>query len=159
MYVPTQIQIVQSPRYVVMLFERAHLYRVIPLDGRPHLPARIQLWQGDSRGRWEGNTLVVDVTNQNGRAWLDQAANFYTDATRMVERLTLIDLDIILYEITIEDRGLFTRPWTMAFPIRRTRGQGLDLLEEACNEGERNTAPLLELGYRFYPGMKGRTTP
>ena len=72
-YVPTQIQFVQPSGYVLVLVERAHAYRVIPTDGRPHVGADVRLWQGDSQGHWEGNTLVVDVTNQNGKAWLDQA--------------------------------------------------------------------------------------
>lgn len=155
MYVPTQIEILQSPGNVLILLERAHTYRIIPTDGRERLGDRIQLWQGDSRGRWEGNTLVVDVTNHNGKAWFDQAANFYTSAARMVERLTLVDEDTIHYQITIEDPNVYTRPWTMAFPLRRNKEKGFRLLEEACHEGERNTQPLLGLGYSIYPGVQG----
>lgn len=153
MYVPTQIEIRQSPEYVVMLFERAHAYRIIPLDGRPHVGEHITLWQGDSRGRWEGATLVVDVRNQNAKPWLDQAGNFYSDAARVVERFTLIDRDTIHYQATIEDPNVYSKPWTMAFPIRRNPDVKFELLEEACHEGERNTQPLIELGYRIYPGV------
>jgi hypothetical protein len=156
MYVPTQIEIRQSPDYVVMLFERAHSYRIIPMDGRPHVGENITLWQGDSRGRWEGTTLVVEVTNQNARPWLDQAGNFYSDAARVVERFTLIDRDTIHYQATIEDPNVYTKPWTMAFPIRRNPDVKFELLEEACHEGERNTQPLIELGYRIYPGVSTR---
>ena len=102
-----------------MLFERAHAYRIIPTDGRPHVGENITLWQGDSRGRWDGTTLVVDVTNQNAKPWLDQAGNFYSDAARVVERFTMIDRDTIHYQATIEDPNVYTRPWTIAFPIRR----------------------------------------
>jgi len=153
MYVPTQIEIRQNAFAVVILFERAHTSRIIRTDGRAHLDSRIKLWQGDSRGRWEGNTLVVDVTNQNGRAWLDQAGHFYTEAAHMVERLTLIDADTIHYQVTIDDPNVFTRPWTMAFPLRRNRQPGFALLEEACHEGERSTDRLLRLGYKIYPGI------
>ena len=153
MYVPTQIEIRQSPEYVVMLFERAHAYRIVPLDGRPQVGENITLWQGDSRGRWEGATLVVDVRNQNAKPWLDQAGNFYSDAARVVERFTLIDRDTIHYQATIEDPNVYTKPWTMAFPIRRNPDVKFELLEEACHEGERNTQPLIDLGYRIYPGV------
>jgi hypothetical protein len=156
MYVPTQIEIRQSPGYVVMLFERAHAYRIIPTDGRPHVGENITLWQGDSRGRWDGTTLVVDVTNQNAKPWLDQAGNFYSDAARVVERFTLIDRDTIHYQATLEDPNVYTRPWTIAFPIRRNPDVKFELLEEACHEGERNTQPLIELGYRIYPGVSTR---
>jgi hypothetical protein len=156
MYVPTQIEFLQTPGYVLVLFERAHTYRIIPTTNRPQLGADIRLWMGSSRGRWEGNTLVVEVTNQNARAWFDQAANFYTDAARMIERFTLIDPDTIHYQVTIEDPTLYTRPWTMAFPLRRNKEKGFYLLEEACHEGERNTQPLIGLGYRIYPGIRGK---
>ncbi len=155
LYVPTQIEFLQTPGSVLMLFERAHTYRVIPTTSRPHIGARVRLWMGDSRGRWEGNTLVVDVTNHNAKAWFDQAANFYTAGARMVERFTLIDQDTMHYQVTIEDANVYTRPWTMAFPLRRNTEPGFRLLEEACHEGERNTDPLIRLGFRIYPGMTG----
>jgi hypothetical protein len=155
MYVPTHIQILQAPGRMLILFERAHTYRIIPTTGQPHVGSNVAMWQGDSRGRWEGNTLVVDVRNQNGRAWLDQSGNFYTRAARMVERFTLIDADTIHYQVTIEDPTVYTRPWTMAFPLRRNKEPGFALLEEACHEGERNTDPLIKLGYRIFPGLTG----
>jgi hypothetical protein len=158
LYVPTQIEILQTRDQVLILFERAHTYRLIPTTPRPHLGPDIRLWQGDSRGRWDGNTLVVDVTNQNARAWFDQAGNFYTDGAHMVERFTLIDPNTIHYQVTIDDPNVYTRPWTMAFPLRRNTERGFRLLEEACHEGERNTQPLIDLGYKIYPGMRG-TTP
>jgi hypothetical protein len=153
LYVPGGFQILQPPGYVVLLFDRSHGYRVIPLDGRPHLGETISLWNGDSRGRWEGNTLVVDVTNQNGRTWLDQMGTFHTAPARMVERFTLIDPNTIHYEVTIEDPTVFTRPWTMAVPLKRNTDEAYELMEMACYEGERNTKIVLGLGYRFYPGI------
>jgi hypothetical protein len=110
---------------------------------------------GDSRGRWDGHTLEVEVANHNAKVWFDQAANFYTDAVHMVERFTLIDRDTMHYQVTVDDPAVYTRPWTMAFPLRRNTERGFRLLEEACHEGERNTDPLIKLGYKIYPGTKG----
>ena len=154
MYVPTHIEILQSPGNVLILFERAHTYRIIPTTPRPHVGSRIDMWMGDSRGRWEGNTLVVDVTNHNAKTWFDQAGNFHSPAARMVERFTPVDPDTIQYQITIEDSRVYTRSWTMAFPLRRNKEKGLRLLEEACHEGERNTDPLIRAGQQIYPGIK-----
>lgn len=154
MYVPTQVEILQSPGNVLILFERAHTYRIIPTTPRPHVGSRINMWMGDSRGRWEGNTLVVDVTNNNAKTWFDQAGNFYSPAAHIVERFTPVDADTINYQVTIEDPRVYTRPWTMVFPLRRNKERGLRLLEEACHEGERNTDPLIRAGQQIYPGVK-----
>ena len=153
MYVPTVFRVLQSPGYIVMLLERAHAFRIIPTDGRSHLDEKLTLWNGDPRGRWEGNTLVVDVSNQNARPWFDQAANFYTDAVHMVERFTLIDPDTIHYEVGIDDPNVYTRPWKIAFPLRRFKEQGYEFLEEACHEGERDGQISRSLGYSAYPGV------
>jgi len=96
------------------------------------------------------------VTNQNGRAWFDQAGNFSTSAAHMVERFTLIDADTIHYQVTIDDPTVYTRAWTMAFALKRNKQPGFRLLEEACHEGERNAQPLIDLGYRIFPGIPGR---
>jgi hypothetical protein len=152
-------QIFQTPDYVAIYYEVIHDVRIIPLDGRPHADQRLRQWWGDSRGRWEGDTLVVDVTNQNGRAWLDQAGHFYTAAAHMVERMTLVDRDTIHYQITIDDPAAFTKPWTMAFPLRRNHTPGFALLEEACHEGERSTDRLLGLGFKIYPGVTRPAAP
>ena len=154
LYVPTQIEILQTSDHVLVLFERAHTYRVIPTSVRPHVGANITLWMGDSRGRWEGNTLVVDVTNHNAKTWFDQAGNFHSSDARMVERFTLVDPDTIHYAVRIDDPRVYTRPWTMAFPLRRNKEQGFRLLEEACHEGERNTDPLIRGGQRIYQGVR-----
>jgi hypothetical protein len=153
MYVPTQIEILQTSASVLILFERAHTYRIIPTDARPHAGPAVALWMGDSRGRWDGNTLVVDVTNHNAKTWFDQVGNFHSPAAHMIERFTLVDPDTIHYEVRIEDPRVYTRPWTMAFPLRRNKEPGFRLLEEACHEGERNTDPLIRAGQRIYPGV------
>ena len=153
LYVPTQIEILQTSDNLLILFERAHTYRIIPVVPRPHAGARIGLWMGDSRGRWDGNTLEVDVTNHNAKTWFDQAGNFHSPGARMVERFTLIDPDTIHYQVRIEDPSVYTQPWTMAMPLRRNKEKGFRLLEEACHEGERNTEPLIRAGQKIYPGV------
>lgn len=129
------LEIRQTPGYVVILYEWAHAYRVIPTDGRSHVGRDIKLYNGDSRGRWEGNTLVVDVANFNDKVWLDSHGSFYSDALHVVERWTLVDADTIDYEATIEDPTVFTRPWKIAFSIDRIKQKGYEFLEEACYEG------------------------
>lgn len=155
-YVPTTIQIVQPAGYVLLLFERAHGYRIIPTRPAEPPDEAVRLWQGYSRGRWDGTSLVVEVTHLNGKTWLDQAGNFYSDAARLTERFTPVDPNTLHYQATIEDPYVYTRPWTMAFPLRRVEEAGFELLEEACHEGERNTDMRLQLGYRIYPGVSAR---
>ena len=143
--------------YVVWLFEDHHVERIITTDGRSQVVENIKLWHGESRGRWEGNTFVIDVTNLNGYAWLDDAGNFYTDAAHVVERLTMIDPDTIHYEVTIEDPKAYTRPWTVVWALVREKAPGFEFLEEACLEGERDLPSFRELGYRHYFGESWRS--
>ncbi len=141
MYVPQPIQILQPQGYIVMLFERMS-WRTVPLDGRAHLPDRIRLWQGDSVGRWEGDTLVVDTANFNGKTWLNEVGEIVSHAERVVERLTPSDADTINYEATVTDPVVYTRPWTIAFPLRRIKD---DLLEVACHEDNQDLQHLKEI--------------
>ena len=141
MYVPQPIQILQPPGYVVFLFERMS-WRIVPLDGRAHLPDSIRLWQGDSVGRWEGDTLVVDTANFNGKTWLNEVGEIVSHAERVVERLTPVDADTINYEATVTDPIVYTRPWTIAFPLRRIKD---DLLEVACHEDNQDLQHLKEI--------------
>ena len=136
-------QIIQTPGYVVMVYEFLHSYRIIPLTSDARLPEGIKLWMGDSRGRWEGNTLVVDVTNHNDKTWFDIVGTFHSDALRIVERWTLAAADTIRYEATIEDRKVFTRPWKIAFTLSRNKEPGFELVEVACVEGERSVEQML----------------
>ena len=136
-------QIIQTPGYVVMTIEFVHAFRIIPLDGRPHVGENIQLWQGDSRGRWEGNTLVVDVTNSNGK-WLDVSGDFHSDALRVVERWTFVDNDTLGLEVTMEDPKVYTRPWKMAFRFTRNKEKDYEVMEYACVEGERDAQLMLQ---------------
>jgi hypothetical protein len=144
MYAPFGFQIFQPPGYVVMFFEAFNAYRIIPLDGRPHAPQEIKMFEGDSRGRWEGNTLVVDVTNQNDQTWFDMAGNFHSDQLHVVERFTPADADTIRYEATLDDPKVYTRPWKIAFDIGRNRQPGYQLMEFACVEGESDLKHYVE---------------
>lgn len=137
-YTPFGFQILQPRGSVVILYEAEHAYRVIRTDRSEHIPGKIKLWQGDATGRWEGNTLVVDNTNFNGRTWFDMTGNFTTENHHVVERFTPIDANTIEYEARIEDPTIYTRPWTMRFNLRRNVQPGYYMLEFACHEGERD---------------------
>jgi hypothetical protein len=123
-------QIFQSPGYVVVLQELIHEPRIIPLDGRPHLPQATTQWLGDSRGHWEGDTLVVETTN------FDPRTNFQgaRDTLRLVERYRLRDANNLEYEFTIDDPKTFTQQWTASRPMRR-QTDGISVFEYACHEG------------------------
>ncbi len=125
MYLEWPFQILQTRDHIAMAFEWTQVYRLIYTNGTPHDP-RAQPWMGDSRGRWEGDTLVVDVANHNDQTWLDAAGNFHSDALRLVERYTMRDADTIQYEVTIEDPKVFTRPWKISMPFHRQHGIGPD---------------------------------
>jgi len=131
---------------VVILYESNHSYRVIPLDGRPHPPAQVKLWMGDSRGRWEGNTLVVDVTNFNEETWIDSHGSFHSDALHVVERWTPAGPDRIDYSVTLEDPKVFTRPWKMAFAVNRNREKNYEIWEDSRHEGEQDVEGILSAG-------------
>jgi hypothetical protein len=147
-YVPGGLQIRQTPGHVTILYESNHTYRVIPTDGRPHLPAGIRLFMGDSRGRWDGNTLIVDVTNFSDATWLDSHGTFHSDALHVVERWTMVAADRIDYEATIEDPKVFTRPWKIAFAVNRNKEARYEYYEDARLEGERDVEKIIEGGKR-----------
>ena len=129
MYMPFPFQIVQAPNYVSMVFEYAQGVRVIYTNGTPHPRGPIEWWLGDSRGRWDGDTLVVDVVHFTDQTWLDRAGNFHSEALHLVERYTMIGPDHINYEVTVEDPKVFTRPWKMTMPLYRRKEQNVRLLE------------------------------
>ena len=147
-----QFQILQPPGYVVILQEWNHGSRIIPLDGRPHIGNDITLWMGDSRGRWEDNTLVVDVANKNDKTWLDLVGDFHSDAVRIDERFTFVGPDRIDYEARFDDPNVYTRPFTVALTLGRgVQGEEVnsyELLESACHEGNRITHMLYKLEVR-----------
>jgi hypothetical protein len=131
-------QIVQAPGFVTILVEMIHDVRIIPTDGRPHLPPNIRQWMGDPRGHWEGNTLVVETTNFTDKT-SDVGAGMQRttfrgsdDQLRLIERFTRVDPDTMLYEFTVDDPTAFTRPWTAQIPMTRSTDP---LFEYACHEG------------------------
>jgi hypothetical protein len=171
-------EIVQQPGAVMMLAGTA--YRVIPTDGRAPVNQNVKFWFGTSRGRWEGDTLVVEVTNLNGLGWLDSTGQYYTENTRMTERWRMVNANTIDYEITVEDPTVYTRPWKMNFAKRRA-GTGPRPIatsipnavakavasapavkdpyanepwEVACYEGNQQApGELRRLGYKFFRGV------
>lgn len=141
-------QIVQTPGYVMILHEMIHYARIIPLDRGPHLAKSVKLWDGDSRGRWEGHTLVVDTRNFNGRGWIATNAAAgrikgipQTEGLHLVERFTPIDAGTIRYEVTVEDPGIYSRPWTVSIPL--TRESSYQIFEYACHEGNHAVGNIL----------------
>ena len=130
MYMEFPFQIVQTRDAVAMLFEWQQIYRLIYTNGSQS-PEGIPFWMGDSRGRWEGDTLVVEVTDHNDRTWFDMAGNFHSEALRVVERYRMVDADTIEYEATMEDPKVFTRPWTIRMPLYLHRDMDR-ILENEC---------------------------
>jgi hypothetical protein len=127
-YYNNNVQIFQAPGYVAILNEMIHSARIVPLDGRPHIGAAIPQFAGDSRGRYEGQTLVVETRNFTDKTGFRGS----TESLRLVERFTRVDADTLMYRFTVEDAATWPRPWTAEFPMRRTEDQ---LYEYACHEG------------------------
>jgi hypothetical protein len=130
------LQIFQTPGYVVIVMEMIHDARIIPLDGRPHLRPGSGQWMGDSRGRWDGDTLVVDTIN------FSEKANFRgsTEGLHLVERFTRTSPTTIDYRFTVDDATTWTKPWTVVLPLVRNDGE---IYEYACHEGNRGLANIL----------------
>ena len=132
------MQLFQAPGYVVMLLEQVHEVRIVPLDGRPTLAENIGQWNGDSRGHWEGDTLVVETANLDHRVSALQPWSIFSsrdgsgEGLTLVERFTRVDADTLEYEVEVNDSEMYTRPWTVAFPFTLSP----DLMYEyACHEG------------------------
>jgi hypothetical protein len=132
MYLPYPFEITQSTNKVHMAYAFASTARTVHLDKVDEPPA--EGWMGHSVGRWEGDTLVVDVTSFNDKTWFDRAGNHHSDALHLVERFTLVTPDVINYEVTIEDPKVFTRPWKIAMPLYRRMEPNIQLLEYRCTE-------------------------
>ena len=151
---PTHI--VQQPDSIFFFKDRMHTHRVIPMGDRPHVGSAITLWNGDSRGRWEGETLVIDTTNLNGLTWFDHIATFTSPNVHLIERLTFIDDKTLHYEETVIDPQVFTQPWKIALALMRSPAQGDDAeisyddSRENCDVG----LPIqYNLGLKPYPGF------
>lgn len=141
MYVPAAIHIIQTSEYIVFLHERMS-WRIVPMNGQPHLPDTIRLWQGDSIGRWEADTLVIDTTNLNGKTWLNEGGEVVSYAEHVVERFTPIGPDTLNYEATVSDPVVYMRPWTIAFQLKRKKAE---MFEVACHEEDRDLPHLKAL--------------
>ena len=131
-YMPYPFQIFQTPEQVLIVYEFANATRTIPIDSKEESPS--DTWMGWSVGRWEGDTLVVDVTSFNDQTWFDRAGNFHSDALHVVERYTPIAQNVIDYEVTIEDPNVFSRSWKMRMPLYRRLEQNAQLQEYNCVE-------------------------
>ena len=131
-YMPSPFQIVQTQKYIMMVHTYARAVRTIYMDDHKEAPA--DSWLGWSNGRWEGETLVVDTTGFNGLAWFDRAGNFHSDALHVVERFTATGPDHLLYEATIEDPKVFTRPWKMSMPLYRRLEKNAQIMDFRCVE-------------------------
>jgi len=130
MYIEHPFQIFQTPNHVAIAFEWSSVYRLIYTDGSKHQDG-IEFWMGDSRGHWEGDTLVIEVTNHNDQTWLDAAGDFHSEQLKVTERYTMTDPDTIQYEVTLEDPKTYTRPWKISMPFYRQKDMDR-LLEFQC---------------------------
>jgi len=143
------VQIVQTPGYVMIMNEMAHDARVIPLDGRPHADNRIRVWNGDSRGRYEGDTLVIDTTNFSTKSeFMGAHENLH-----LTERFLRPSADVLEYEFTVDDPTTWTRPWTAMIPLMHKDEQ---IFEYACHEGNEAIPDMLR-GHRFEERQAGKS--
>ena len=148
MYTPSPYQILQPPGYVILLFERMS-WRHIAMSARPPLPDNVRLWQGDSHGRWDGDTLVVESKNFNGKAWLNEVGDIVSHMETVVERFTPVDDDTIVYRATVTDPIPYTRPWTIEVPMHRKADE---LLEVACHEDNEDLEHLKQVRDEYRAG-------
>jgi hypothetical protein len=156
MYMEYPFQIFQTRDLIAMTFEWSQVYRMIHTDGSKP-PEGIDFWMGDSRGRWDGDTLVVDVTNHNDKTWFDMAGNHHSDALHLVERYTLVDRDTLQYEVTVEDPKTFTRPWKMRMPLYRHKDMDR-IFEYQCQAEVEEANGAFEREPRtWYPGPAAET--
>ena len=132
-YLPFPFQIIQSPDHVVMAYEFASASRIVYMD-RPDFEAPIFSWMGHSRGHFEEDSLVIDVTDQVPDTWLDRAGNHHSDALRVTERYTHVGPNTLMYEATLEDPNVYTQSWTLKFPLYRRLDENMQILEFKCVE-------------------------
>ena len=130
-YMPYPFQIFQNPKHIAITYEYVHAVRRVYMD-TPHPEGPIEWFMGDSRGKWDGDTLVVDVTYFTDQTWLDRAGNFHSEALHVIERYTPVSANHINYEVTVEDPKVFTRPWKMSMPLYRRLEPNVRPLEYEC---------------------------
>jgi hypothetical protein len=132
-YMPFPFQIVQSNKHIVIAYEFAHATRIVYMDNRAD-PGPLDTWMGYSRGHWDGDSLVVEVTDFNDQTWFDRSGNFHSDQLKVIERYTLLGSDHLAYEAQIEDPKVFTRPWRIRLILYRQVEKNVQLLEYPCVE-------------------------
>jgi hypothetical protein len=133
MYINYPFQIFQTSKYIMVVSEFAHIYRQIFMDGSAHLDV-VEFWNGDSRGHWEGDTLVVDVTNFNDNTWFDKAGNHHSNQLHVEERYTRTAADTLTYEATITDPQTFSKPWKISVPLSLHKEPNFRLMEYECQD-------------------------
>ena len=150
-------ELVQTKDTVIMMLNWGHIYRVIPLDNRPRPSADTRMWMGSARGHFEGDTLVIETTNLNGKMWLDSAGNFIGPNAKVSERIRLVSATQLDYSATIDDPETFTRPFTLNAPQRRQRAAdekdpyAAESWEHACHEGNgEHEQQIKQLGFKWY---------
>ncbi len=131
-YYREPFQIFQRSSDITLLFQFGHSVRTIYTNNTRHQPGPLDFWAGDSRGRWDGDTLVVDVRHFNGFTWLDRTGNFHSDTLQVAERWVLIDANTIDYQATLTDEQVYTRPWTLRVQLHRHREPAFQLIENYC---------------------------
>ena len=150
MYIEFPFQILQSRDHVAMTFEWTNVHRLIYTNGSKPVQG-IEFWMGDSRGKWDGDTLVVEVTNHNDKTWFDMSGNFHSSALKVTERYSLIDADTIRYEATIDDPKVFTRAWKIAMPIYRQKDMDRILEYQCVAESEEASGAFHREPRTWYP--------
>ena len=141
MYLPYPLQILQTDTEIAILSEYVHTWRWIPLTPLERYPG-YESWMGDPRGRWDGDTLVIETIGHNDQTWFDHAGNFHSDALKVTERLTRTAADVITYEATMEDSKMFTRPWTIRMPLYQHRDMDRILENECYLDAEEAGKPI-----------------
>jgi len=136
---PYPFEIFQTPEFIAITYEFEHASRTVQMARHEHLDG-ITFWMGDSRGRWEGETLVVDVADNNGDTWLDSSGNVHSDAMHVIERYTRTGPDTMQYEATIEDPKMLTRPFKISMPLYRDTSRNAQLYEYECHVYREETA-------------------
>ena len=131
-YLPFPFQIIQSAKYVILISEYMHMYRTVYTDGSRHIDG-LDFWNGDSRARWEGDSLVVDAANFNDQTWFDMSGNHHSDALHVIEKYTRASDDVLTYEALIEDPKTFTRPWRIRMPLYRNTEANARIFEYECH--------------------------
>jgi hypothetical protein len=140
---PFPFQIFQTPEFVAITYEYVHASRTVHMKNPKHLDD-IAFWMGDSRGHWEGDTLVVDVGDNEASTWLDASGDFHSDALHVIERYTRTSPDTLRYEATIEDPKVYTKPWKIGMPLYRHTEKNAQLYEYECHVYRENGAGLLK---------------